>query len=150
VAIQGFCLRVVDAAEESERMELDCRVAALLAMTGWGGAGGLCGWGGEGRGVGRMDSSGASVIARRRSRRGNPGVLFLVGLMWWTGSQRMELDCRVAALLAMTGWGGAGGLRGWGGEGRGAEHADPGPHGGFAPPRVAESIIGNAALNQGA
>ena len=36
VAIQGFCLRVVDAAEESERMELDCRVAALLAMTGWG------------------------------------------------------------------------------------------------------------------
>jgi len=65
-------------------------------------------------------------------------------------SERMELDCRVAALLAMTGWGGAGGLRGWGGEGRGAEHADPGPHGGFAPPRVAESIIGNAALNQGA
>ena len=63
-------------------------------------------------------------------------------------SERMELDCRVAALLAMTGWGGAGGLRGWGGEGRGAEHADPGPHGGFAPPRVAESIIGNAALNQ--
>jgi len=51
----------------------------------------------------------------------------------------MELDCRVAALLAMTGCGD---------EGRGAEHADPGPHGGFAPGTVAESIIGNAALNE--
>ncbi|WP_291989583.1 hypothetical protein [Candidatus Accumulibacter sp. ACC007] len=35
------------------------------------------------------------VIARRRSRRGNPEVLFFARLMWRTSSQSMELDCRV-------------------------------------------------------
>jgi len=43
----------------------------------------------------RRRHSSLHVIARRRSRRGNPEVLFSSWGMRHTSSQRMELDCRV-------------------------------------------------------
>jgi hypothetical protein len=44
---------------------------------------------------GRRRYTSPYVIARRRSRRGNPEVLVFAGVVWRKSSQRMELDCRV-------------------------------------------------------
>ena len=80
---------------------LDCRVASLLAMTGWGDC--RVGWG-------LFAMTAFTVIARAGPSAviASPKGVAIQGRWGGVGGGKGNLlDCRVASLLAMTGWGDA-------------------------------------------